>query len=667
MSEPSLSSAVAALAARLAGFMGDRGPLSATAERVAADLLACEIDPQGAGDRARERWARFEWMFDLSRFECDLVALAALADEHEGAAAILAELHPRHEAAAWIGLAHEVLLDSERERHELRAAVLDGPLRRYCIVRTDRAPFAHRTLHLAPGLWETLHGHDAWPPGVDVVDVAEPLGLDRWVREDNPTHAVAMLEFPSTTVVVTAADTGDAIMRADALVRAAGRTPRHFAGDSTQADPAGVALLCAVRGEVPVLVAGPACAQLLALLRGPAVVLAEPGGDIDVGDRNLVTVPVRRPTLDDQLSMWHSLLPDAPDAARGLAGVHRVNARRATQAVGDARHAQLVRSDAPSQQLIAQHVRQRAVTSLPAAARLVTPTAMWTDLVIPDEPRGVLASAVQRCREQVTVLHEWGLGHGRTGSAGVRMLFAGPPGTGKTMAAEVMAHELELDLLVVDLASLVSRWLGETEKNLAEVFDAAERCQAVLFFDEADAMFARRTDVGDAHDRWANLETAYLLDRIERFEGVTVLATNLRANIDSAFIRRLEFVVDFQEPGRRERELLWAGNFPSRAPVAPDVHFGELAQLYTMSGSVIRNAAIAAAFLAAADGTAITQNHLVAAVRREYDKAGRSFPGVPRRLVNGDPHSHPPATRQLTHNGPDGRSDTYWRSPWQRT
>jgi SpoVK/Ycf46/Vps4 family AAA+-type ATPase len=166
------------------------------------------------------------------------------------------------------------------------------------------------------------------------------------------------------------------------------------------------------------------------------------------------------------------------------------------------------------------------------------------------------------------------------------------------------------------------------------VFDAAERAQAVLFFDEADALFARRTEVGDAHDRWANLETAYLLDRLERFEGVAILATNLRANIDEAFVRRLEFVVEFSEPERPERERIWRAHLPATLPLAPDVELDELARLYPITGAVIRNAAVAAAFLAASDGGRVTQDHLVLAVRREYDKAGRSFPGVPRRRTS---------------------------------
>jgi SpoVK/Ycf46/Vps4 family AAA+-type ATPase len=209
------------------------------------------------------------------------------------------------------------------------------------------------------------------------------------------------------------------------------------------------------------------------------------------------------------------------------------------------------------------------------------------------------------------------------------MLLAGPPGTGKSLAAEVLGHALGADLLVVDIARILSKWIGETEQRLAGVFDAAERSQSVLLFDEADALFGKRTEISDAHDRYANLETAYLLQRLERFEGLAILATNLRHNIDAAFTRRLEFVVEFDEPGPQEREALWLTHIPDDAPVASDLDYAELAARYPVVGGVIRNAAVAAAFLAAADGAPISREHALRALEREYEKHGRAFPGRP--------------------------------------
>ena len=191
----------------------------------------------------------------------------------------------------------------------------------------------------------------------------------------------------------------------------------------------------------------------------------------------------------------------------------------------------------------------------------------------------------------------------------------------------MIAGALEVDLLAVDLSRVVSKWIGETEKNLAEVFEAAEHARAVLFFDEADALFGKRTQVSDAHDRYANLETAYLLARLERFEGLAILSTNLRQNIDPAFLRRLEFVVEFDVPDRDQRLVLWKRHLPAVAPIARDVDLAELAASYPVVGGVIRNAAVAAAFLAAADGRVLTRDHFIHALRREYEKAGKAFPG----------------------------------------
>ena len=215
----------------------------------------------------------------------------------------------------------------------------------------------------------------------------------------------------------------------------------------------------------------------------------------------------------------------------------------------------------------------------------------------------------------------------------MRMLFAGPPGTGKTLSAEVLAKALNVDLLFVDLSRVVSKWIGETEKNLAQVFDTAERAKAVLLFDEADALFGKRTEVSDAHDRYANLETAYLLSRLERFDGLAILSTNLRQNIDPAFTRRLEFIVEFDEPGREQRRALWRCHLPEEAPLADDVNLEELAGHFPIVGGLIRNAAVAAAFLAAGDGGVIEQQHFIRAVRREYEKAGKAYRELPSAVA----------------------------------
>src|SRR3954453_4488736 len=205
----------------------------------------------------------------------------------------------------------------------------------------------------------------------------------------------------------------------------------------------------------------------------------------------------------------------------------------------------------------------------------------------------------------------------------MKVLFAGESGTGKTMAAQVLAADLGLDIFQVDLATIVSKYIGETEKNLGRIFEAAQGSNAILFFDEADAMFGKRSEVSDAKDRYANTEVAYLLQRMEAYAGAVILATNFRRNIEDAFLRRLDFVSAFPFPEARGREGLCRGMVPAEAPLAADVDFGLLAKRFKLSGGGIRNCALAAAFLAAEEEARLDRPHLVRAVGVEYPKLGR--------------------------------------------
>jgi SpoVK/Ycf46/Vps4 family AAA+-type ATPase len=325
---------------------------------------------------------------------------------------------------------------------------------------------------------------------------------------------------------------------------------------------------------------------------------------------------------------WEQILPELAGEAGVLASRYSLDPGAIAEVALDVRSAAVLHGREPAMDDVARSVRSRGAVALAQGVELRRPVASFADLVLPPERLEQLRDATGRLVHQQRVLEEWGFLRGRAGARGVRMLFAGPPGTGKTLSAEVMATSLGVDLLVVDISRVVSKWVGETEKNLATVFDVAERAQAVLLFDEADALFGKRTEVSDAHDRYANLETAYLLTRLERFEGLAVLATNLRQNVDPAFLRRIEFLVEFGEPGPREREDLWRRHLPKDAPLDGDVDLAEIASVYPVVGGFIRNAAVAAAFLAAGDGRAIGRTDLVKAIRREYEKAGKTFPGV---------------------------------------
>jgi SpoVK/Ycf46/Vps4 family AAA+-type ATPase len=221
------------------------------------------------------------------------------------------------------------------------------------------------------------------------------------------------------------------------------------------------------------------------------------------------------------------------------------------------------------------------------------------------------------------VLTDWRMRRGGGRGHGVTALFAGDSGTGKTMSAEVIASDLGLDLYTVNLATVVDKYIGETEKNLERIFAEAGGVNAVLFFDEADAIFGKRSDVRDAHDRYANIESAYLLQRLETFDGLAVLATNLRANIDDAFTRRLDAIIDFPEPTEELRRSLWRRCLAPPLPIADDIDYDFLAASFDFAGGNVRSASTTAAYLAAADGTPVGMLHLVAAVEQEYRKLGR--------------------------------------------
>ena len=251
----------------------------------------------------------------------------------------------------------------------------------------------------------------------------------------------------------------------------------------------------------------------------------------------------------------------------------------------------------------------------------------WDDLVISVRTERHLREIDAQARNRGEVLDDWGFSRLVSMGRGVTALFAGPSGTGKTMAAQVLAASLGLDLYRVDLAGVVSKYIGETEKHLREVFDACERAPVLLLFDEADALFGKRTEVSDAHDRYANIEVDYVLQRMEAFDGVAVLATNRKGDLDSAFVRRIQFIVDFAAPHAAERERLWrlALEGPADADAAPlveSVDWASLGAEFDLTGASIKSAALAAAFLARSDGTAIQLRHLLAATRRELEKLG---------------------------------------------
>ncbi len=267
--------------------------------------------------------------------------------------------------------------------------------------------------------------------------------------------------------------------------------------------------------------------------------------------------------------------------------------------------------------------RQQSNPNLAALAVKMSSPHTWDDLVLPEPQMALLRAIESQVRHVHTVYERWGFERKLAAGRGLNALFTGPSGTGKTMAAAILARSLGLDMYKIDLSAVVSKYIGETEKNLSHIFEEAGSANAILFFDEADALFGKRSEVKDAHDRYANIEISYLLQKMEEYEGVAILATNFSQNLDEAFARRMSFVIDFPFPAAADRERIWRGLFPADAPRAADIDFAFLAQQFELAGGHIRNCVLTAAFLAVEEGAAIGMGHLVQGVARELAKMGR--------------------------------------------
>jgi hypothetical protein len=267
--------------------------------------------------------------------------------------------------------------------------------------------------------------------------------------------------------------------------------------------------------------------------------------------------------------------------------------------------------------------RLQSNQGLQSLATKVKPKYRWDDIVLPPDRVTQLREICNQLKYRDLVYGRWGFGRKLALGKGLAVLFAGPSGTGKTMAADIIAGELGLDLYKIDLARVVSKYIGETEKNLSSIFSEAETSNAILFFDEADALFGKRSEVRDSHDRYANIEIAYLLQRVEEYEGVVILATNFRKNMDEAFVRRLHAAIDFPFPDADDRHRIWSGIWPDDLPRDEKLDLELLARQLEVTGGNIRNIALAAAFLAADDGAVVRMQHVALATRREYQKMGK--------------------------------------------
>ncbi|GHA17053.1 ATPase [Streptomyces purpurascens] len=580
--------------------------------------------------------------FGLTVFERDLVLLAA-AQELEpttGARCAAASGDPER-AYPTFSLALAAL-----DEPHWSALPPVSPLRRWRIVELDdasrlttsRLRLDERILHFllgSPYLDARLHGQlrrtpvpDRLPPSYDLAASGVAAGWTDGARPDAPL----LVELVG----------GDLRSRADIAAAAAARAGLGLyalSAEDIPVDPAERDRFARLWQREAILL--PAAlllefgepdrdqqAATEAFLAGAAVPVVVSSADPRRTDRPHGT-RVSVPSLDDeeQLALWTDAFHDVADLEqtelRSLIAQFQLPPHVVQSAAAIVRRGLPYEDELDAAGLAWRAGMDEARVGMDELGRRIEPQAGWNDLVLHERQTGVLREIVAHVRQRAMVHQEWGFAATLRRGLGVTALFAGGSGTGKTLAAEVMAKELGLDLFVIDLSQVVSKYIGETEKNLRRVFDAAERGGALLLFDEADALFGKRSEVKDSHDRYANLEVSYLLMRMEAYRGLAILTTNMKKALDNAFLRRIRFVVDFPFPAEHERAEIWRRVLPPQAPVK-DIDPRLLAQL-TVAGGSIRNIALSGAFLAAEEGEPLQMRHMLAGARTEYLKLERSL------------------------------------------
>jgi AAA+ superfamily predicted ATPase len=342
-----------------------------------------------------------------------------------------------------------------------------------------------------------------------------------------------------------------------------------------------------------------------------------------------VTVP--SPTSAERVATWRTALsgslPDHdPIDIASLSAKFSFTRGQIQDAAANAKNLALWRNPESPQVTLSDlydACRMYSNQALASLSRKITPRFKWGDIVLPADRLTQLREICNHMKYRDRVYGDWGFERKLGSGKGLAILFAGPSGTGKTMSAEIIADELALDLYKIDLSSIISKYIGETEKNLARIFSEAETSNAILFFDEAEALFGKRSEVRDSHDRYANIEVGYLLQRMEEYEGITILATNFRKNMDEAFVRRLHFTVEFPFPNEMDRHRIWQSIWPEDTPRHQQVDLAMMARRFEITGGNIRNIALAAAFLAADDSDNVEMRHILIATQREYQKMGK--------------------------------------------
>jgi hypothetical protein len=577
-----------------------------------------------------EPFAFLATAFGLTGFERDLLMLVIGAELDARLASALRETASAarvafRTAAALLADAHLSSLAPSRPLRRWRliepvagVALLDAPL-----------TVDERIVHFVLG----QQSLDPRLAGV-AVSLAEAELLAQSQRDAADRAARALAAGPASLVVLTGADPKDRRAIAAAAAAKLGLSAWRLDPEAVWADPpARAALARLVERETALIdflaVTEGASDATLAFLQGleaPVLHLAEAGEPPPARAEAVIEAPAL--DFEERRQLWRALAEPSPQEAGECDRIAYDYPLPATDIAAIVREVKPIGSDrALTAGDIRAACRRRAARPVGRFVERLEPQAVWEDLVLPPGPMASLRAIASQVRRQPEVYRGWGFGRPGARGLGVTALFAGPSGAGKTMAAEALARDLDLECLRIDLSQVVSKYIGETAKNLDLVFQAGERGGALLLFDEADALFGKRSDVKDSHDRYANIEIGYLLQKMESYQGPAILTSNLRSAIDEAFLRRLRFVVHFPFPDQELRAELWRRVFPAEAPLER-LDFDALSRM-GLSGGNIRTVALNAAFLAAEEEVAIGMAHVRLAAQAEMIKLQRSAQGLP--------------------------------------
>ena len=642
----------------LAGHLQPPPPDAESAETLAA--VEAEAD-KAIANGADVRLRRLASTFGLLPVDVELLLLAMAPDLDSRFERLYGYLNDDvTRRRATIGLALEMAgrpMASGVARERLMPT---GPLIAHGLVTTDEVgrPFLTRAIQVPDRVTAHLLGDDG--PEPDVVGLLVNASPD---ASPDPTALARAINAGARLVYLREKPGASGRSLAAAALQAVGLPSvvldLHRLGPNEDASAIAATAVRDARLRGAGLVAAPV--EVLGERGAGAVrAFAEPDPPHLVGDPSLVppviligkrswepgwsrSVPVLldvdAPAAADRAALWRAWLRPADAETNGRAapiasmaddgdpGELTVHFRLTPEQIHRAATAAQLQAAADGGDIDASHLRAGAraqnAAGLETLARRVAPRVGWNDLVLPPPTLQGLQELAARARHRDRVIDEWGLRPGGGRGRGITALFAGDSGTGKTMSAEVIAGELGLDLYSINLATVVDKYVGETEKNLERIFGEADGINGVLLFDEADALFGKRSEVRDAHDRYANIEVAYLLQRMESFDGLAILSTNLRANLDEAFARRLDAVIDFPLPEPEFRRLLWDRCLGTQIPREGDLDLDFAAARFELSGGNIRSIAVTAAYFAAETGKPITMLDLMRATQREYRKLGR--------------------------------------------